>query len=95
MIQPDDTRYVLFVDDVTEGFENHEYHIEASSAEEACLLGQEAFPYGIIRAVVSSEDLEEADQWRTRAAKKRAEENRRLKRVWGNAFDLLGKANNL
>jgi hypothetical protein len=56
-----DDRWVLFVDDSTEGLENYEYEIEASSLEQACLLGQEAFPYGIIGAVISRRELDEGD----------------------------------
>jgi hypothetical protein len=91
--QHDDCCYVLFVDDPTEGLENHEYEVTASSVENAYSLGQEAFPYGIIRAVVTRAELDEGDAWGARATKKRAAEDERLRRAWGSTFEPLLKPN--
>jgi len=73
------TYYIAFVDDPTQELKSYEFIVETSSAEDAYIAAQEAFPYGIIRVVVSSAELDEGEQMKARAARKRAEEDKRLK----------------
>ena len=48
--------YVAFVDDATQELEQHEFSVTARSEEEACVNPQESFPYGIITAIVPSDE---------------------------------------
>jgi len=76
--------YVAFVDDVTQELEQHEFRLSACSEDEAYVNAQEAFPHGVITAIVLSDELDQFDEMRRRAEKKRLQESQRLKQVWGN-----------
>ena len=77
MTERNDGRYILFVDDETQGLQNHEHKVHALSLDEAMLIGQDEFPYGIIRSAISGAELDEANEvevMRFRAMRKRAED---------------------
>ncbi len=69
----DEETYIAFIDDETQGLENLEYTVTARSADEAIDIAQSAFPYGQIRAVHLSKELDELEGLHRRAKKKRLE----------------------
>jgi hypothetical protein len=55
--------------------------VETTSEEHALIAAQDAFPYGTARAVVSNAELEEGDQARIQANRKRAADDQSLKEL--------------
>jgi hypothetical protein len=74
--------YIAFVDDTTEELEQYEYSVTGRSEEEAYINAQEAFPFGIVTAIVRSDELDALDQLKRRAEKRRLQEQNRLRRIW-------------
>ena len=77
-------RYLTVVDDATQGLTGYEYEVFASSHEAAQMKAQNAFPYGIVRQVLSRAELEEiaeVEVLRTKALAKREEDHETLTRA--------------
>ena len=83
---PDEQRdlYLAVIDDATQEMVGYELEVFAPSREAAQMKAQDAFPYGIVRQVLSRAELEEiaeVEVMRAKALAKRAEDNETLTRA--------------